>query len=455
MSRDRFRLALGPTYLFLCLILGGSVQGVWSAALLQLLGIAIIAASFLKPSESPLAKPEKQLGLLLGAAILLIVLQIIPLPPALWTALPGRRLVAEGRALLGLSPGWSSISLAPYDTLATMLPLLPPVAMLCAMFRLKAYSSSGIAAAVLAAMICGVGLGVLQTGSADALNSPWYPYPVSNFGFATGFFANSNHMASLLLVAIPFTVALAAKAREASKDKRKQQPIFLLGAAGLGVVLVGIALNGSLTGYGLVIPVTIFSLLMVIPLRPGMKKAAVVLSIAGLAAFVMVLLSPLSDRMAASGAATSVSTRQTMIIGSIAAVKEFAPFGSGLGTFEKIYRLSEDPDRIEPTFVNHAHNDYLEMAVETGLPGVVLILLFLLWWGAAVRRMMASPAADGFAKAGAIGSATVLIHSLVDYPLRTSAMAALFAACLGLLLLSRRSAASETDIRPTRHLTIG
>ena len=47
-------------------------------------------------------------------------------------------------------------------------------------------------------------LGVLQATSADVLQSPWYLYRYSNFGIATGFFANSNHMASLLVVSIPF-----------------------------------------------------------------------------------------------------------------------------------------------------------------------------------------------------------------------------------------------------------
>ena len=78
--------------------------------------------------------------------------------------------------------------------------------------------------------------------------------------------------------------------------------------------------------------------------------------------------------------------------------------GSGLGTFEKVYRMAEDPAKVDRYYVNHAHDDYLELAVETGLPGIILMLLFLGWWGRSVWRMLKSPAADQFAMAGAIAS---------------------------------------------------
>ena len=55
------------------------------------------------------------------------------------------------------------------------------------------------------------------------------------------------------------------------------------------------------------------------------------------------------------------------------------------------------------------------------------MLLFLAWWGRSVAQMVRSPASDQFAYAGAIASAALLVHSLVDFPLRTAAMSAVFA----------------------------
>ena len=57
--------------------------------------------------------------------------------------------------------------------------------------------------------------------------------------------------------------------------------------------------------------------------------------------------------------------------------------------------------------------------------------------------------------AAAIASAAVMLHSAVDYPLRTAAMSAVFAMCLALILQSRRSVQSDSDLRPARHLVVG
>ena len=40
---SRFREGLAPAYLLLCLVLGGSAQGIWANMVLQLLGIGVIA----------------------------------------------------------------------------------------------------------------------------------------------------------------------------------------------------------------------------------------------------------------------------------------------------------------------------------------------------------------------------------------------------------------------------
>jgi O-antigen ligase len=158
--------------------------------------------------------------------------------------------------------------------------------------------------------------------------------------------------------------------------------------------------------------------------------------------------------MALAGASTSISTRKEMLGRSIEAALEFGPVGSGLGSFAKVYPLFENPDSIDQTWVNHAHNDYLEIAVEWGLPGIALVAIFLLWWLSAIWSMARAPNASLYAKAGAIGSAAILLHSLVDFPLRTSAISSLFALCLALLLSSRRTPTTGKDLREARHLVI-
>ena len=452
---DRLRLGVAPAYLLLCLVLGGSAQGIWANVVLQLIAVAIIAWAYLgrRAERQPLA--ERRLGVLIGAMLALVAIQLVPLPPALWTALPGRELISDGFALLGLPPSWQPVSLAPYDSVATALTLLPPLAILAAMIWVKPAPSRWIAMTVIGATLAAVFLGALQVGSPDPATSPWYFYRVSNFGVATGFFANSNHMATLSLMTIPFVIALASAVAQRTEDVRKRTAAFAIGGGGLVVVLVGLAINGSLAGFGLAPIITIASILLILRPRSGwVRTAAIGAGALSLVLFVALVATPLGDRFASAGVAASISTRQDMRERTVEAIGTFGIAGSGLGTFRPVYTQFEDPGAIDRTYVNHAHNDYLELALETGIAGILLILLFLTWWVAVARKLLKSPAYDHYATAGMIASAAVLIHSVVDFPLRTASISGLFAMCLALMLVSRHNASSSDDLRPTRHVVI-
>ena len=82
------------------------------------------------------------------------------------------------------------------------------------------------------------------------------------------------------------------------------------------------------------------------------------------------------------------------------------------------------------------------------------MLLFLAWWGATVWQVGRSQAFDQYAQAGVIASGAILVHSAVDFPLRTAAIGALFAASLALMIVSKRRVDGKADLRPTRHLVI-
>lgn len=452
----KLRSAVAPLYLFLCLLFGGSPQGMWGNAILQLLAVAIIAWALMEPRDRGLGRAVSQLLVLLLLAILLALVQLAPLPPGLWATLPGRDFVVQGFELLGLPLPAMPISLTPYDGIGALLAILPPVAMLAAILILRAYSALWLVAALIAGTMCGVLLGILQVASPLPEQSPWYIYKVSTFGVATGFFANSNHMANLLLTAIPFIAAVGATLRGKAKDVRARSAGLALAAGGLVLVVLGLILNQSLAGYGLGVPVVLASLLILFGLPARWTGGALLgILLAGAAAVGLLWTSPISTQLDGLGASTSVTSRRHIAATSLSLAKEFAPTGAGLGSFPKLYQLKEDPAKVDRWYVNHAHNDYLELAVETGVAGILLMLAFLCWWGAAVWRMLRSPASDQYALAGAVASAAVLMHSMVDYPLRTAAIGAVFAMSLSLLLQSRRTAHSDRDLRPVRHLVVG
>lgn len=443
------RSAIAPLYLFACLILGGSAQGIWENAALQLGGIAIIAWAAVNPGPMPTgaAKPVLLLAI---AVILVIAVQEIPLPPSLWEHGIRKRIV-EGYALLGRPAPHLPVSTTPYDSLSALFSLIPPLAIFCAIVRLNAFRRSWLAAALLAAAMFGILLGALQVVSGG--NGHWYLYKQTNIGLGVGFFANANHMATLLVIAMPFVAALAAAARR-NNIQRYSAVLTILAAAAL-LLIVGIALNGSLAGYALAVPVIAASAILVLRtnrFRPLLAIAAIVTVIGGVAT---IANSSIGVGKLGDGASTSIHSREEILRTTGHAIADTMPLGSGLGSFLKVYRLYERPDSVTNEYVVHAHNDYAELALELGVAGIILVLLFLWWWTARVWAAWREGEGGPFARAAAIASAAVLVHSLVDFPLRTAAISACFAMCLAFLANRKVPVQQEVaDLRPTRHLVI-
>lgn len=451
---SRLREAVAPLYLFLCLILGGSAQGIWANMALQLLGIAILAWAALARSEEPLLAPARQLLTLTAITIAVVAIQLVPLPPSIWPSLAGRAPIADGYRVLDVGLPTLPLSLAPYASIDSLLGLIPPLALFCAVVRLKAYRAGWLATGLLAGATAGILLGALQVASGDFASSPWYIYAESNFGVATGFFANANHMAILLVIALPFLAAFLASAKGA--NKQRNATIITVSAGAAMVLLVGIFLNGSLAAYGLAPPVLVASALLVLPqkraLRVGGLAVAALLLVGAIAA-----IETSSTRSAQFGkdTATSVQSRQEMLATTAGAIRDFMPWGSGLGSFRSVYHLYENRDQISSTYVNHAHDDYAELILELGAAGVILIVAFLIWWARAVWRAWRNSDAGIYARAASIATGAILVHSLVDFPLRTAAIGAAFAMGLALLVERQAPRARErTDLRPTRHVVL-
>jgi O-antigen ligase len=449
---SRGRSLVVPSYLFACLVLGGSAQGVWQNMVLQLAGISLLAwAAVDRGGEQP-SRPSRQLLLLAVAAVAVVAVQSLPVPPSLLGHSEPRREIADGFATLGIAVPWQPVSVAPAATVDALLKFIPPLAILCGMVRLKGYNARWLAVALFGGTAAGIALGAMQAASSGGQISPLYLYPDTSVGKAVGFFANADHMATLLVVTLPFIAAAVAAARSASLQRYSA---VLATAVGLAIlILIGIALNGSLAGYTLVLPVLVASTLIVLPpsnrSRAWLLIAAVVLVAGSIAALERTAI---GSEDVGTHASTAVQSRAELLATTSHAITDFLPWGSGLGSFQSVYPLYEDPLKVDATYVVHAHNDYAEVALELGVPGVVLMALFLAWWAAAVWRVFRTAEAGPFQRAAAIASGAVLVHSFVDFPLRTAAISACFAMCTALLADSRAAPRKEkTDLRRKRHL---
>lgn len=449
------RVALIPIYLLLCLVLGGaSGGGILVNMLLQLIAIPIILWSLLARRGTPLPSGARLLVFLLFLSVLLVMLQLVPLPPSVWTSLPGRQPFADGFRLLGQPLPWMPLSLAPHRTISSALWTLPAVAVFLGMIRLGGFKPSWIAWTLVTVTSIGVALGALQVSGGH--DSPLYFYEISNRGLATGFFANSNNMAEMLVVTIPFLGALYLGALKGRQSLQKSSGLFVVLAGALSVLLVGVAVNGSLAGIGLAIPASAATALMIAFRRRALPLWALGVGALLLAASAAAVLSaPSQSSLLAEEATRGEDSRLSQLKSSISAAKDFMPVGSGIGTFPEIYPRYEDPAKVTRWYLNHVHNDYVELGMETGMPGIILMLLFLSWWGWRVYAVWRADVPDHFARAATIGSAVILAHSLVEFPLRTGAISALFAVCCALMAEARGRAQrrSREGKAQARHLS--
>ena len=99
---SRVRSGIAPAYLFSCLILGGSAQGIWQNMLLQLAGVAIVAWAAIEERDERLTARARQLAAIAILAIAVAGLQMTPLPSTFWPHAGPRQEFANAFRLLGL-----------------------------------------------------------------------------------------------------------------------------------------------------------------------------------------------------------------------------------------------------------------------------------------------------------------------------------------------------------------
>ena len=445
------RQAIVPVYLFLCLIAGGSPQGVLASLMLQLLGLALLGWAAFGDAPTAQTRSVRYLTMLMATVVAVVIVQLIPLPPAIWSNLPGRGPVVAGFVLLEQPLPWLPWSMAPAETLGSGLWMIPPFAVLAGITRLGAFRSRYVAAAIVIATLSGVALGAVQSSSGSG-----YLFPVVTRGQAAGFFANANYMGTLLLVALPFVAALVRRYAGGSRSSsRVGAGHWAIAAAAALLIVLGLLLNNSAAAILLAFPVAAISLLLLIGTRPGLGKWVIGGAVAFAAAALVALatMPALSNRSNALSVAAREQTYQTVF----PLVVENLPFGSGIGSYPRIFPRAENSQTVEREIANHVHNDYLEIILETGIFGALLIIAFLGWWGLRAIAIWRSPAVGAFARAATVGSAAVLLHSLVDFPARTMAISAVLAACVALMAEPRprpREEQSSHRNRPARHLSL-
>lgn len=376
---------------------------------------------------------------LLAAIVAIPLVQLIPLPPAVWTGLPGRDQLVLALDLAGLQPGWAPLTLTPDLTWRSALALIPPAAMFMAALTLSPLQRGRLVSLCLAAAVVGILLGVAQMASGG---ERLYPWETTGAGSVNGFFANRNHLASMLLAVLPFGVVLgAASLRRRDGDRRA----LWFAAIFVGVVTIALAAIRSRAGIMLFAPVMASSLLAAwIATGRGRPAPALLLILGGvgaaLTAVAVLALPPIIERFETGDSQLRFDRWPAVA----EAAQTYLPLGSGMGSFDAVYRSVEPLDELDFSFFNQAHNDYLETWLEAGWLGAAVILGFFVWYGRRTWSAWKAPASGerDLQRAASISIGVFLLHSIGDYPLRTATLAVLLALCCGLLELSKLSTRS-------------
>ncbi len=261
-------------------------------------------------------------------------------------------------------------------------------------------------------------------------------------GWIYGPYVNHNHYAGLMEMLIPIPLVLSLSRLASTKTRNA--------AAAAAAVMVGtIFLSGSRGGMLAITAELVILAILLVKQKRGLRTAI------GLGVFLLVVVvlltwvggGELTRRIANTGPGhteLSADVRTYINRDGFRMFLKRPVMGWGLGAFPIVY--PQFRTFYTNFFVNEAHNDYLQLLVETGLLGFATMIWFLVVICARATKKIKNWSGEisgATALACTLGLSGILVHSLVDFNLQIPANAALFYVLCTI-------AASEPFVQPAR-----
>lgn len=393
------------------------------AALMLIPALYVIKAEDLRRGSWPV--------LFLCSMAIWIALQLVPLPPWVWTSLPDRAVIVQIDKLVGFGDVWRPLSLAPFRGYSALFSLVVPASalLLALAFRAKARTMYLL---IVVMGIIDATFGMLQV--IGDYQGSFHLFGRLTAGKAAGIFANENHSA------VFSALVLLVIARLASYHRPGDGPAWLRLAYGPTFVFILLAVLVSGSRAGLVAGMgALFGAGMIYWIRPlspiarprskrkstGTQPQVRVILPASIAVVILLIglffwldRAPAFADMLSANAFEDLRWQIRPVLHAMLANHWMV--GTGIGSFDAVYKIYEPTALLMPQYVNQAHNDWIQAVIEGGLPAGVLLLGILAWIAMQLRALSkrTDPVAGllifWFAIFGILGAA-----SLVDYPLRT------------------------------------
>ncbi len=279
---------------------------------------------------------------------------------------------------------------------------------------------------------------------------------------ATGTYVNRNHFAGFLEMILPLALALVlyeywklrgngrqSFARLKTRASRQGFPRFIFFLFVAIMLFAGLIFSRSRMG----IIASAASILVFFGVASLQRKTGLLLS--GVFIVLSVALAGWIGARSVVGRFENVSreytvkneSRLSIWQGAGTLIRNHPWLGAGLGTFPIVY--TEVQATFLTQFVNHAHNDYLEIASDLGIPAALCLFISILFVLARAFRDFFRKESR-FERAVALGCAgsivAILLHSLADFNLHIPANALVFSVVLGVAMSRSRENRNQGSV---------
>lgn len=282
--------------------------------------------------------------------------------------------------------------------------------------------------------------------------SPGKIYGIYEVNAQTSFgsFVNRHNFAAFMEMAIALPLGLLF----AGAVERDKKLLYITAVTLMGVALL---LSGSRGGLVAFVAQLVFLALVTLGKGGGKKLAlriALVVLLFGAIVGGSIFVGGESSltRIAETATSDNITSDRSHIWGvTLKMIAANMPFGAGFGAYGVAYTPHDSLTGLER--VEQAHNDYLQVLSDAGLPGLIIGGAFLFLIFRLARQGMS--AGNGWRRAVAIGAASgifaILVHSIFDFVLHITAISVTFVMLIAVLIAARESYDDDFQDDPGGH----